>query len=152
LELRGPAFTSEGGIPDRYAGNGVSQNVSPPLEWSGVPEQAKELVLLVEDPSAPLPRPFVHAVVAGIPPAWSGIAEGGMADVSPLRMGRNSIRRPHYSGPRPVSGHGPHSYVFQLFAVDRPLTLGVSFGRRSVLAALSGRVVATGRLDGIYER
>jgi hypothetical protein len=62
------------------------------------------------------------------------------------------MRRCEYAGPRPVKGHGPHIYAFQLFAVDRPLALGPSFGRRDVLEAMRGIVTARGRLDGTYER
>ncbi|AMM20029.1 hypothetical protein AX769_07435 [Frondihabitans sp. PAMC 28766] len=56
-----------------------------------------------------------------------------------------------YAGPMPVPSHGPHSYVFQLFAVDAPLTLPDAFTRGDVVAALPGHLVARARLDGTYE-
>jgi Raf kinase inhibitor-like YbhB/YbcL family protein len=152
LAVSSSSFDVDGNIPRRCAGRGEGDNVSPAVSWSGAPEGTKELVLVVEDPSAPLPRPFVHCVVAAIPPGWSVVEEGGLVAAEPLRLGRNSMRRCEYAGPRPVKGHGPHIYAFQLFAVDRPLALGPSFGRRDVLEAMRGFVTARGRLDGTYER
>jgi Raf kinase inhibitor-like YbhB/YbcL family protein len=152
LTVSSLSFGEAGAIPRRCAGPGVGDNVAPALSWLDVPEGTKELVLIVEDPSAPLPRPFVHCVVAGIPPDWSSVAEGGFVDAGPMRLGRNSMRRREYTGPRPVRGHGPHTYAFQLFAIDRDLVLAASFGRRDVLEAMRGAVTARGRLDGIYER
>jgi Raf kinase inhibitor-like YbhB/YbcL family protein len=151
LTVSSSSFGEAGAIPRRCAGPGVGDNVSPALSWLDVPEGTKELVLILEDPSAPLPRPFVHWVIAGIPPDWSAVAEGGLV-VDPLHLGRNSMRRREYTGPRPVRGHGPHTYAFQLFTLDRHLTLPASFGRGDVLEAVRGAVTARGRLDGIYER
>jgi len=62
-------------MPVRCAGRGVGDNVSPQLSWDGAPEDTQELVLIIEDPSAPLPRPFVHAVVTGIPASMKSLAE-----------------------------------------------------------------------------
>ena len=82
-------------------------------------------------------------------------ARAGRRRLSPgdtVRLGRNSLGHSAYDGPRPVPGHGPHTYVFQLFALGQPLTLGPSFTRRDLLAAMRGVVLARGRLDGTYER
>jgi Raf kinase inhibitor-like YbhB/YbcL family protein len=151
LRLTSPTFVDGGGLPIRCAGPGVGANVSPALSWSGVPEGARELVLIVEDPSAPLPRPFLHAVIS-IPPDWTHLDEGAMSSEGALRLGRNWARKRGYTGPGPVPGHGAHTYAFQLFAVDRPLTLAPDFGRRDVMAAMGGHVIGRGRIDGTYER
>lgn len=157
ITLSSPAFASGGAIPRRYAGQGVGDNVSPPLKWTGVPAAAEELVLIVEDESVPLPRPLVHVLVRGIAPDATGLPEGALSDPAVLAqgalvLGTNSLRRAEYAGPRPIPGHGPHTYVCQLFALDRPLGLGPPFGRSELLAAMGGHVVARGRLDGIYQR
>lgn len=121
IVLTSTAFAHGAHMPQAQAGKGVGGNISPELSWSGVPSAAVEkLVLIVEDPDVPLARPITHARVAEISPETNGIAEGGIHG---------------YRGARPIPGHGPHRYVFQLFAYDA-----------------SGRVVARGRLDGVYER
>jgi Raf kinase inhibitor-like YbhB/YbcL family protein len=155
VALSSPSFEPDGTIPRRYAGRGVGDNISPALNWSGVPESAKQLALIIdliiEDADAPLPRPIVH-VLALLPPELQGLDEGALSRGDTVTLGRNSLRSDDYAGPRPVPGHGPHTYVFQLFAIDRTLTLRPSFTRRDLLAAMSGAVLARGRLDGIYER
>jgi Raf kinase inhibitor-like YbhB/YbcL family protein len=157
LALHSAGFEHRGAMPTRYAGRGVGDNISPPLSWSGVPDGASELVLIVEDPSAPLPRPFVHAVVRGIPAEEGCLPERALSDPAQvatrgLVVGLTTLRRAEYAGPRPIPGHGPHTYAFQLFAVDRPLELAAPFRRAQILQAMSGTVIARGRLDGIYER
>ncbi|WP_022881970.1 YbhB/YbcL family Raf kinase inhibitor-like protein [Gryllotalpicola ginsengisoli] len=120
LTLTSPAFEHGGRMPASTAAGRAGGNTSPELAWSGVPTDAASLMLLVQDYDVPLPKPITHARVNGIAPDITRIAEGG-------------IRGWH--GPGPIPGHGPHHYVFQLFALDE-----------------SGRVVARGRLDGLYER
>ena len=151
VTLSSPSFEPDGTIPRRYAGPGVGDNISPALIWSGVPEGTEQLALIVEDADAPVPRPLVH-VLALLPHGLRGLDEGALSQGETGTLGRNSLRSNDYAGPRPVPGHGPHTYVFQLFALDRALTLRPSVTRRDLLAAMSGEVLARGRLDGIYER
>jgi Raf kinase inhibitor-like YbhB/YbcL family protein len=151
LAFSSPSFEPDGPIPKRYAGRGVGDNISPAFKWSGIPEGTGQLVLIVEDPDAPLPRPVVH-VLALLPHGLRGLDEGALNKAETITLGRNSLRSNDYAGPRPVPGHGPHTYAFQLFAIDRGLTLRSSFTRRGLLAAMTGAVLARGRLDGTYER
>jgi Raf kinase inhibitor-like YbhB/YbcL family protein len=154
IALASPAFAARAAIPPRYAGSGVGDNLSPPLRWSGVPAGAAELVLVIEDPDAPLPWPVVHALATGIPPIWQGLPEGALSLTtgSPIRLGRGSFGRTVYAGPRPVRGHGVHRYVFEIIAVDRPLVLAGPADLAAVLTALSGHALAKGRLVGTFER
>lgn len=154
IVLSSPAFPDRGLIPARYGGEGVGENVSPALSWSGVPSDAKELVLIIEDPDAPLPRPFVHVIAVAIPPSATSMEEGRLSSLggSGLSLGRNTFGNTKYGGPRPIPGHGPHTYVFQIFAASRVLSLASPPSRRELLRAMSGAVVARGRLHGIYER
>ncbi len=155
IALTTPAFAPGASIPRRHAGRGVGENVSPALAWDGVPLGSIELALVIEDPDAPLPRPFVHAIVVGIPPRSRELADGALSNGPPPgtgMLGRNSFGRTGYVGPRPVPGHGPHTYVFQLFAVDRRLSFARPPRRHQLLRALSGAVLARGRLDGRFER
>jgi Raf kinase inhibitor-like YbhB/YbcL family protein len=154
ISLTSAAFADGQAMPIRYAGQGVGDNVSPPLQWSGVPQDAAELVLIMQDPDAPLPRPVVHVIATGISPSTGGLGEGAFgASASPdIKLGRASFGRRAYAGPRPVPGHGPHRYVFQLVAVARPLVVATAPNLRELLAALRGNAIARGRLTGIFEQ
>lgn len=79
IELRSAAFNDHTLIPDRYSYDGG--NMSPPLEWGGIPDDTVELVLLCEDPDAPSGT-FTHWVVTNISPATTGVAEGERAGPS----------------------------------------------------------------------
>jgi Raf kinase inhibitor-like YbhB/YbcL family protein len=139
-------------MPARTAGIGVGENVSPPLEWTGVPRDAAELLLVIEDPDAPLRRPVIHLALAGIPPSLTGFDEGDLTTGG--RFGRGTGSRGHqgYAGPRPIPGHGPHRYVFQLYALATPLNVPGNAGARAIVAAADGKVLSRGRLTGLYER
>ncbi|WP_084799971.1 YbhB/YbcL family Raf kinase inhibitor-like protein [Bradyrhizobium sp. Ai1a-2] len=153
--LSSSCFAAGGLIPRRHAGKNVGENISPALAWSGVLPEAAELVMIVEDPDAPLPRPFVHAIVIGISPTASSLAEGALSAPSGnpnFMLGRNSFGRSAYAGPRALPGHGPHRYAFQIFALRRRLTLTEPASRSRMLSALGDDVIARGRIDGIFER
>ena len=99
-------------------------------------------------------QPFTHALTTGIDPGWGGIPEGGLAEPSPvrgLRHGRGALGRRGWSGPMPIRSHGPHSYVFQLFALDHPPDLPRAFPLSAAVRAMTGHVIARARLDGTYE-
>jgi Raf kinase inhibitor-like YbhB/YbcL family protein len=151
LEVKSPAFADGTPIPVRYTADG--DGISPPLQWSGVPDEAASLVLLVEDPDSPTPRPMVHAIAWGITSGRSQLPEGALSDPDHrLQVGRNSLFGRGYTPPDPPPGHGPHRYEFELFALDYDPPLGSAPGRNEVLAALRGHVLARGALTGIYER
>lgn len=122
--------------------------VAPPLEWTAPPPGSQELVLVVEDPDAPAPEPFVHWLVWGLKPQKGQLLEGE----TPPRVGKNSYRNSEWLLPDPPTGHGPHDYVFQLFALDLPLTLMPGVGRSELFDAIDGHVVAAAVLTGTYQR
>jgi Raf kinase inhibitor-like YbhB/YbcL family protein len=153
--LQSTAFTHGADIPRHHAGQGVGDDISPPLEWSGIATTVVELVLIIEDPDAPLRRPFVHLIAYGIPPTTTHLAEGALgaecAD-SPVTLGLSTFRKLGYSGPRALPAHGPHRYAFQLFALDQPSRLARGARREDLVAAMDGKVIARARLDGLFER
>jgi hypothetical protein len=153
IELSSPAFRDGGHIPIKFAGKGEGLNVSPPLLIGQVPEDAAELVLIMQDPDAPVPRPIVHLLAVGIAPTRNEIPEGMLLPdaSSEIQLGRGSLGQLGYFGPRPVPGHGPHRYVFQIFALDTKLSLARKPRVKAVLAAMQGLVIAKGRLTGKYE-
>jgi hypothetical protein len=86
IELVSDAFDSGASIPHRHAGDGVGDNVSPPLAWRNIPHDTAELALVIEDADAPLPRPFVHTVVTAIPPEVTRLAEGALVEQPELAI------------------------------------------------------------------
>lgn len=123
---------------------------SPPhLEWLGVPASARSVALVVEDPDAPFPRPFVHWLVYDLDPTVSTI---DILHGIPGREGKNSMMKVGFTPAAPPPGHGPHRYHFQVFALDTVLGLEEGAGRAALLSAMRRHVVAWGELVGIYER
>ena len=154
IDLESPAFAERGTIPARFTADG--EGLSPPLAWSKVPADAVTLVLLVEDPDAPSPSPLVHALAWDLPAQDGGLPEGALkgpaGEGQSHDLGRNSFLKAEYLPPDPPTGHGPHRYAFQLYAVDRRLDLDGSPGRGKVVEAMTGHVAAIGELIGVYER
>lgn len=154
FSLSSPDFADGGMMPMRCAARGIGDNVSPGLRWDGVPPTAGELALVVQDPDAPLPWPITHIIAFGIDPSAGGIREGALeaGGREGILLGKGSFGRVGYQGPRPVSGHGPHRYVFQMFALARRLRFERPPDLSAIVAAMSGAVLARARLVGHYER
>jgi Raf kinase inhibitor-like YbhB/YbcL family protein len=143
IALRSPAFADRGPMPGGKA--------SPPLEWSGVPPETKTLVLVVEDVDAPLLRPLTHALAYAIDPATTSLPAGAL-DGTQVPMGYNGAGRRDYVSPAPLPGHGAHSYVFTLLAVDYVPRFDQPPTRGRLLDAIAGHVAALGELTGTLER
>lgn len=147
IKLRSPAFNDHGPIPKEYSHE--AGDVSPPLEWSGVPDEAVELVLVCEDPDAPVGT-FVHWLLAGIPPETEGLAAGEQP--TGAVPGRNDYGTLGYGGPHPPPGDRPHRYVFRLMALSEPSGLEPGFSAEDLDEALRDKVIASGTLVGVYGR
>lgn len=124
-----------------------SENVSPPLAWTGVPDGTRSLAVVCEDPDAPSGT-FVHWIAWGIDPNAGRLGEGESAP----REGRNDFGNSGYDGPRPPAGHGQHRYHFRVFALDTELDVDPDASPQELAAATKGHVLATGELMGTYER
>ena len=165
LKLTSLAFADHAPMPEKYTADGPG--MSPPLAWTGVPAQASELLLIVEDADSPTPQPLVHAI-AVLPTggaADGALVEGAMSavgDETPtVRMGLNSLLREQWLAPDPPPGHGVHRYLFQVFAlaardtdgcVDGEDALPESPGREAARSAIQRRGLASGCLVGTHER
>ncbi|WP_034272005.1 YbhB/YbcL family Raf kinase inhibitor-like protein [Actinospica robiniae] len=152
--LTSPVFEHGGPIPAAYRGRLFGANVSPALAWTPPPSGTAELVLIAQDPDVPFGKPATHALTLGIDPALGGLPDNAFAhpsDVPGLRHGKGPLGRRGWAGPMPIKSHGPHAYVFQLFAVDQALELPASFTLDQVVAAIAGHVLGRARLDGTYE-
>lgn len=149
IEVSSPSFADGQAIPPQHTADGAG--TSPPLAWR-LPGDAESLVLLVEDSDSPSFEPLVHAIAWNLDPASAGLVEGALTGAPTVATGRNSYFRNDWLPPDPPTGHGPHRYAFQLFALARPLDLDGTPGRSALLAAMKGQVLAKGALIGTYER
>jgi hypothetical protein len=158
IKLTSPAFDQGKPIPKKHTGEGA--DVSPPLEWSGLPQGTKELALVCDDPDAPRKEPWVHWVIYKIPADSKGLPEGVDPAARPKQPpgalnGRNSWPKDEnlgYRGPMPPKGHGRHRYFFKLYALDQALDVQSGLTKEELLQKISGRVLAVGELMGTYER
>lgn len=148
------AFASDTPIPARYTADG--EGLSPPLAWRDLPPAASEVALIVEDADSPTPIPLLHLIAWGLPAGQASLPEGALASKGHAgrfrTVGKNSFRKREYLAPDPPTGHGHHRYVFQIFAVDRPLELRHDCDKDAIVRALCGHVLARGRLVGLYQR
>jgi Raf kinase inhibitor-like YbhB/YbcL family protein len=142
IGVTSPAFRDGGTIPVNYGCEGG--NLSPSLQWSGVPGTAAELVLVVRDPDA---GGFVHWIVAGIDPSTSAIAEGEVP--AGAAQGVNGFGQTGYGGPCPPDGE-THRYEFTIYAVRQALGLGAGVSIEEVEAVVTGATLAFGTLSGTY--
>jgi Raf kinase inhibitor-like YbhB/YbcL family protein len=141
------SFSEDEAIPRQHAADGG--NLRPLLRWAGIPPGTKSLALLVEDPDSPTVNPFVHWLVYNIPLDADDIAD---AIGEGARQGLNSMFGSTWTGCAPPKGDTPHRYVFQLFALDRPLDLGENAGRSAFLKAMKGHVLGCAVTMGTYQR
>ena len=146
--LRSPAFESGTPIPARF--DHEQGDLSPALTWVGVPEGTAGLVLLVDDPDAPVQGSFVHWVLCNLDPARQGVAEGEVP--AEATAGANGFGQPGYLGPAPPPGDGPHRYIFRLLAVDGPVRLRGLPSYQAVETAVTGHILGEAQLVGTYQR
>jgi Raf kinase inhibitor-like YbhB/YbcL family protein len=145
MKMTSPAFQEGGTIPEKFSKNG--QNVSPELRIEGAPAEAKSLVLIVDDPDAPVGL-FTHWLVWNIDPKTTEIAENSAPKGAV--QGTNDFPGQRYDGPRPPSG--THRYYFKIFALDKTLDLKPGAKRKEVDTAMKGHVLGQGELIGRYSK
>lgn len=142
LVISSPAFKNNKEIPRKYTCDG--EDVNPQLDIGGLPEETKSLVLIVDDPDAPM-GDWVHWIVWNIAPT-NRIKEKNVPGVE----GMNDFRRHSYGGPCPPSG--THRYFFKVYALDTEFSLQVHSRKKDLENAMSGHILAKGELVGLYER
>ncbi|GAB4263674.1 MAG: YbhB/YbcL family Raf kinase inhibitor-like protein [Deferrisomatales bacterium] len=152
MTLRSTAFPPGGEIPSRYTCDG--EDLSPPLSWSGVPEGAKSLALIVDDPDAPDPAAprmtWVHWVLYNLPPSAGGLPEGVGRLPEGTREGLNDWKRTGYGGPCPPIGR--HRYVHKLYALSEVLPDLGAPTKAQLERAMEGKVLERAELVGTYQR
>lgn len=154
LALTSSAFVHNGPIPRQYTCQG--DDVSVPLAWSGIPEGAKSLVLIVDDPDAPDPaapkRTWVHWVLYNLPTTAGGLRQAIKSAELPAGTleGNNDWGRAGYGGPCPPIGR--HRYFHKLFALDTLLPDLGQPTKAELEKAMQGHVLERFELIGTYQK
>ena len=147
MKLTSPVFENFGPIPAKYTCDG--ENINPPLEISQVPDEAKSLVLIMDDPDAvkPAGKVWDHWIVYNIPPSVSVINEG---EEPAGTHGKGTGGNSDYYGPCPPDGE--HRYFFKVYALDIELDLPAGATKQEVLTAMTDHILAEAELVGLYNR
>lgn len=148
MRISSPAFEANRAIPKQYTCDG--RDTSPPLSWSNIPDKARSLALIVDDPDAPR-RTWVHWVVYNLPASSHGLPEAITTSQLPAGAfeGMNDWKRAGYGGPCPPTGR--HRYYFRLYALDTVLPDLHQPGKTKLLQNMSGHVLAEAELMATYE-
>lgn len=142
FKISSPQFEHKGSIPIKYTCDG--EDVNPPLIIDGIPEKAKSLVLIMDDPDAPMGT-WVHWVVWNVP-LINTIEENSVPGVE----GINDFNRHGYGGPCPPSGS--HRYFFKVYALTTELDLNTSSTKKDVERAMEDSIITKAELVGLYSR
>jgi hypothetical protein len=143
MQISSTAFENNASIPAKFTCDG--ENTNPPLEISGVPDNASGLVLVVEDPDAPS-KTWIHWILFNIPPQTKEIKEDSVPGDSV--QGMNDFQEADYGGPCPPSG--AHHYHFKLYALDKTLDLASGATLSDVTQEMAGHIIAQTELVGLY--
>ena len=148
--VKSSVFSEGAMIGAKYTCDG--EDVSPPLSWSGAPEQSESFALICDDPYAPAGT-WVHWVFYDIPVSISELPEkisGAEKPKTGGTQGVNDFRKIGYGGPCPPGG--THRYIFRLYALDTSLELVGGASRAELVAAMEGHILAQAELSGTYTR
>ena len=145
MKITSSAFQDGGNIPSKFTCDGA--DISPALRFEQIPAEAKSLLLMVDDPDAPVGL-FTHWLAWNIDPKTTDVAENSAP--AKAAQGTNDFPKTGYGGPCPPSG--THRYFFKIFALDQMLDLKAGAKRAEVDAAMRGHVIAQGELMGRYSR
>ncbi|MBU0662980.1 MAG: YbhB/YbcL family Raf kinase inhibitor-like protein [Proteobacteria bacterium] len=154
LSISSPAFVDSLQIPVIYTCDG--RNISPPLQWTGIPASTKSLALIIDDPDAPDPAAprmtWVHWLLYNIPITTSGLAEGIAPNALPkgTLSGRGDNKKTTYGGPCPPIGC--HRYFHKLYALDIILPDLQQPTKSTLLQAMEGHILAHAEIIGLYQR
>jgi Raf kinase inhibitor-like YbhB/YbcL family protein len=150
IKLVSTAFAEGQPMPKQSTCDGM--DLSPPLEWSGVPQNAKTIAIICDDPDAPSGT-WVHWVLYNLPADRIGIIE----NVPPAEklpggglQGKNDFGKVGYGGPCPPSG--THRYFFKIYALDSELPLKAGASKAELLKTMEGHILGQGQLMGTYSR
>lgn len=151
LEVRSAGFAPNENIPRKFTCDG--EDVSPALEWSGLPAGVKSIAVIVDDPDAPNGL-WVHWLVCDLPADTTKLGENQLkTDTLPngAKQGLNDFRKVGYNGPCPPKGKA-HRYFFKVYALDNMLGLSPHFIKPNLEKAMKGHILAEGQMFARYGR
>jgi hypothetical protein len=152
MKLTSSAFEDQSPIAKKYTCQG--DDVSPPLSWSGAPENTKSFAFVLDDPDAPDPAApktvWVHWVLYNLPQGTQALSEGVAKLPSDTLEGKNDWKRTGYRGPCPPIGR--HRYVHELYALDSELPDLEAPTKAELERAMQGHVLAQTELVGTYQK
>jgi Raf kinase inhibitor-like YbhB/YbcL family protein len=147
LTLTSDKLSQNGMIPKQYTCTGA--DISPALNWQNIPENTQSLALVMQDPDASN-GVWTHWIIFNIPPRALGLNEGALQPKGIL-YAQNSWGQAKYQGPCPPKGM-MHHYVFTLYAINKTLDLSNGAGADDVLNAMTGYVLDSASLTGLYQK
>ncbi|MFA5350659.1 MAG: YbhB/YbcL family Raf kinase inhibitor-like protein [Candidatus Omnitrophota bacterium] len=142
MELSSPEFKNKSFIPQKFTCQG--KGVNPALIIEGIPDKAKSLALIMDDPDA-IGGNFVHWVLYNIP-VTNCIEE----DTVPGKQGLNSLGRLGYASPCPPTG--AHRYFFKIYALDVILDYGGGLNKAELEKEISAHLLDKAELIGLYQK
>ena len=157
LTLTTTAFHDGGVIPNKFTQD-ASTPVSPPLEWSHVPEGTVSFAIVVDDPDTALRHTtdeVLHWLIFNIPGSSRSLPENVPHDPTlpdGAIQGKNSGGVTGFRGPGAPAAGPYHHYLFQIYALDTKLSLGPDATREELLKAMDGHILAKGALVGRFQR
>jgi Raf kinase inhibitor-like YbhB/YbcL family protein len=147
LSISSTAFGHEEGIPEVYTCKG--EDITPPLAFENIPAETKSLVMIMDDPDAPVGT-WDHWILFNLPANVTGLAENIDTLPEGTLTGKNSWGRSEYGGPCPPGG-ARHRYFFKLYALDTTLDLAESTPKADIETAMEGHILDQAELIGIYK-
>ncbi|MFT4186656.1 MAG: YbhB/YbcL family Raf kinase inhibitor-like protein [Micrococcaceae bacterium] len=153
IELNSSSFPNGAAIPDKHAGKGRGDNLSPEFHWTKLPESTKQLMFIMEDIDVPAEKPILHFLVF-FSPEIKDLPEGTLtSDNSALTFIPDRKKRRQYNGPRALPGHGIHRYLFHLYALDKELEVTDKHDSiEAILPEVNEHVLASGHYTGTQAR
>lgn len=147
MEITSPVFKNNETLPVKYTCEG--DNINPPLKISGTPENAKSLILIVDDPDAPAGL-WTHWTAWNIDPKTTEISENSV----PINSveGITSFGNIGYGAPCPPKNSGTHRYFFKIYAIDHTLDLPTSITAEELYKTIEPSIVDKAEIIGLYSR
>jgi Raf kinase inhibitor-like YbhB/YbcL family protein len=150
MKLISTAFDEGAMIPEKYTCDDI--DISPPLNWSSVPEGTKSFAIICDDPDAPMGT-WVHWVIYNLPANINELSENVPdLDILPngVKQGKNDFGKIGYGGPCPPGG--THRYYFKIYALNEEFNIEAGITKSELLKAIEGHILSEGQLMGRYKR